>query len=123
MMNTSSSPNVTTPSIVNQTRVLSLNADAHGHGGSGLVDPRVVKFSGISLIFGFTLMLVIDQGFLIIQEKSKNKEHKHYKKLEDAYINVVKHDESSSFREQNQSSLERIIGGITAPINSNHETL
>jgi hypothetical protein len=37
-------------------------------------------------------MLVLDQGFLIIQEKSKNKEYKHYKKLEDAYTNVLKHD-------------------------------
>jgi len=74
------------------------NADPHGH-GSGIVDSRVIKYSGLSLIFGFTLMLVLDQGFLIIQEKAKNKEHKHYKKLEDAYNNVVKHDQSSSFRE------------------------
>ena len=105
----------------NQTRVLSLqNADPHGH-GSGLVDPRVVKFSGISLIFGFTLMLILDQGFLIIQEKSKNKENVHYKRLADAQDYVIKHDQSSSFREKKQTSLEKLIGNTNA-INSDHET-
>ncbi len=68
--------NASTPA--NQTRVINLqNADphGHGHGGNGLVDPRVIKYSGLSLIFGFTLMLIIDQTFLIIQEKAKNLEH------------------------------------------------
>ena len=86
-----------------------------------MVDPRVVKFSGISLIFGFTLMLILDQGFLIIQEKSKNKENVHYKRLADAQDYVIKHDQSSSFREKKQTSLEKLIGNTNA-INSDHET-
>jgi len=41
-----------------------LAADPHNHGG--IFDPNVIRYAGLSLIFGFALMLVLDQGFLII---------------------------------------------------------
>jgi hypothetical protein len=38
------------------------------------VDPNITKYVGLSLIIGFTMMLILDQGFLILQEKQMKKE-------------------------------------------------
>ena len=47
-----------------------LEADVHG---SVMIDPKVTNYVGLSLIFGFTVMLVLDQGFLIMQERHMHK--------------------------------------------------
>ena len=54
-------------------------ADPHNH--STIFDPKVIQYAGLSLIFGFSLMLILDQGFLIIQERAMNKK---VKKVRDA---------------------------------------
>ena len=66
------------------------------------MDPRVIKYAGLSLIFGFAFMLILDQGFLIIQEKAKNKEHNQCKKLAEAQEHVNKVNESS-FKDDKKS--------------------
>lgn len=62
LTNTSGMGNTT---ILKQRTILA-EADPHGH--SSVFDPNVIKYAGLSLIFGFSLMLVLDQGFLIIKE-------------------------------------------------------
>jgi hypothetical protein len=41
---------------------------AHGH--TGIFDPQVTQYVGLSIITGFTIMLILDQGFLIAQERA-----------------------------------------------------
>ncbi len=41
--------------------------DLHEIGDDG--DPNLAKYIGASLIIGFTIMLLLDQGFLIYKEK------------------------------------------------------
>lgn len=43
------------------------------HGSHGSFDPKVTHYVGLSIIFGFTVMLVLDQGFLILQERQMSK--------------------------------------------------
>ena len=96
---------------VNTSRSLNLQQDPHGH-GNGIVDPRVIKYAGLSLIFGFALMLVLDQGFLIVQERAKIKEHTQIKKLADANEHTYRAGiNESSFKDEKKSSgsLEKII--------------
>lgn len=38
-----------------------------------MIDPRVTQYVGLSIIAGFTVMLVLDQGFLILQERQMHK--------------------------------------------------
>lgn len=40
----------------------------HAETGDSIVDPNVAKYVGLSLIIGFTVMLVLDQSFLILKE-------------------------------------------------------
>ncbi len=47
--------------------------EAHGHGSAGLIDHSVTKYVGLSMITGFTIMLILDQGFLILQERQMRK--------------------------------------------------
>ena len=42
------------------------------------MDPRVTKYVGLSIICGFTVMLLLDQGFLILQEKQAQKPVTHH---------------------------------------------
>jgi hypothetical protein len=38
-----------------------------------VVDPNVARYVGLSLIIGFTVMLILDQSFLIMKENAINK--------------------------------------------------
>lgn len=44
-------------------------AEVHAAHGAELIDPRITQYVGLSIIAGFTIMLVLDQGFLILQER------------------------------------------------------
>jgi hypothetical protein len=59
----------TTTTVTAEARTIL--ADPHNH--STIFDPKVIQYAGLSLIFGFSLMLILDQGFLIIQERAMNK--------------------------------------------------
>ena len=53
----------------------------HGaEGKSNIIDHNAIKYIGLSLIIGFTSMLVLDQGFLIVKENRlhKHKAHSHH---------------------------------------------
>ena len=54
----------TTSNVTIQARTILAAADPHNH--STIFDPKVIQYAGLSLIFGFSLMLILDQGFLII---------------------------------------------------------
>ncbi|CDW71694.1 zinc transporter zip9-like [Stylonychia lemnae] len=43
---------------------------------TGAIDPQVTKYIGLSLIIGFTIMLILDQSFLMIKERQMQKGHK-----------------------------------------------
>ena len=58
--------NGTTQLIAQPRSILRLHA---GAAGASIVDPRIVEYIGLSLIIGFTVMLVLDQGFLIVKER------------------------------------------------------
>jgi len=62
-------PTATTTTVTAQARTIL--ADPHNH--STIFDANVIQYAGLSLIFGFSLMLILDQGFLIIQERAMNK--------------------------------------------------
>lgn len=70
-------PTATTTTVTAEARTIL--ADPHNH--STIFDPNVIQYAGLSLIFGFSLMLILDQGFLIIQERAMNKK---VKKVRDA---------------------------------------
>ena len=57
--------------------------DQHAAHGAELIDPKVTHYVGLSIIFGFTIMLVLDQGFLILQERQMRKLMKEGAKVQD----------------------------------------
>eukprot|EP00347_Sterkiella_histriomuscorum_P005244 403357337 len=86
----------TQETAVNQTitafsqRTISLHAPT---GSSDvIIDHNVTSYVGLSLIVGFTVMLMLDQGFLIIQERKLNKEHVKHHELEHPH-SVHHHDQ------------------------------
>lgn len=47
---------------------LSLHAGEAGESEGKMVNPNMTKYIGASLIVGFSIMLLLDQGFLIVKE-------------------------------------------------------
>ena len=72
----------TTSNVTTQARTTLAAADPHNP--STLIDPKVIQYAGLSLIFGFSLMLILDQGFLIIQERAMNRKVLKELKVRDA---------------------------------------
>ena len=104
---------------LNQTQRTLLAAESHGH--SSLFDGKVVRYAGLSLIFGFCLMLILDQGFLIIQERAMLKLRKDAQKLADISNNSLnavdlKHLDSQNTHSPKKLDYHGIKGG------TDHET-
>ena len=79
----STTPTSATSNGTTQARTILATADPHNH--STIFDPKVIQYAGLALIFGFSLMLILDQGFLIIQERAMNRKIKNDRKVRDAY--------------------------------------
>jgi hypothetical protein len=61
--------NLTAENVTHNSLVMQ-EADPHaGHNHGGGINPKVTQYTGFSLIAGFAIMLILDQTFLILQER------------------------------------------------------
>jgi hypothetical protein len=96
----------TTSNVANQARTILAAADPHNH--STIFDPKVIQYAGLSLIFGFSLMLILDQGFLIIQERAMNRKVLKELKVRDADL---QEDRDGQVLSPRKKHFEAINGG------------
>jgi len=100
------------------TAIRSNVTSLHAAAGDSVVNPHMTKFVGASLIFGFTLMLLLDQGYLMLKEWAIKNETSHSHK--DDHSHHHHHNNVHENEQRFDLDIKKINDGDSSHDNSSH---
>ena len=93
-------------------RVLKASINLHVVEDGGSVDPNISKYVGFSLIFGFTVMLILDQTFLILKENQVEAKQNHLREVERQKSHASENKVVHINEKENEQLSEPLLSGI-----------